>query len=82
MLHLLTKTCCCCCLPPALQDNLVPVPHVDAMVRYEVPSARIMHHPSMHHADFLFSPSWQDLILSHVAEVGCVLQGLALCCCC
>jgi hypothetical protein len=52
------------------------------MVRYEVPSARIMHHPSMHHADFLFSPSWQDLILSHVAEVGCALQGLALCCCC
>jgi hypothetical protein len=52
-----------------LQDDLVPVPHVDAMVRYEVPSARIMHHPSMRHADFLFSPSWQDQILSHVAEV-------------
>jgi hypothetical protein len=44
------------------------------MVRYEVPSARIMHHPSMHHADFLFSPSWQDQILNHVAEVRVVCQ--------
>lgn len=48
----------------------MPVQHVAAMLTHDVPAARIMHHPTMHHADFLFSPAWQDTILSHVAEVG------------
>jgi hypothetical protein len=65
--------CCCCNSSPAYlinpQDDLVPVQHVDAMLRHDVPSARIMHNAAMAHADFLFSPSWQDNILSHVAEV-------------
>jgi hypothetical protein len=59
-----------CALPLCLQDDLVPVPHVDAMLCHDVPSACIMHHPAMAHADFLFSPDWQDQIISHVAEVG------------
>ncbi|WIA17545.1 hypothetical protein OEZ85_014374 [Tetradesmus obliquus] len=51
------------------KDDLVPVQHVAAMLTHDVPAARIMHHPTMHHADFLFSPAWQDTILSHVAEM-------------
>lgn len=54
---------------PLLQDDLVPVPHVDHMVRHET-NARIMFNPNMAHADFLFSPATQDKILAQFAEVS------------
>lgn len=74
-----SHSCCCACLCVcqriclpgwlAVQDDLVPVRHVEHMVRHET-NARIMLNPKMHHADFLFSPATQDKILMEFAEVG------------
>eukprot|EP00878_Enallax_costatus_P021001 GHUV01022218.1.p1 GENE.GHUV01022218.1~~GHUV01022218.1.p1 ORF type:complete len:363 (+),score=23.66 GHUV01022218.1:408-1496(+) len=50
------------------QDDLVPVAHVDAMLRHET-NAVVMCNPRMSHADFLFSPSWQEKILAEVAQI-------------
>lgn len=57
----------------AAQDDLVPVRQVYTMLREET-SARILYHPGMVHADFLFSPSWQNRVLCEMAEV----RGVAL----
>ena len=51
-----------------MQDDLVPVRHVDHMVRHET-NAHLMVNPGMRHADFLFSPQTQDKILEQFAEV-------------
>jgi hypothetical protein len=52
----------------AAQDDLVPVRHVEHMVKHET-TARVMLNRKFHHADFLFSPSTQDRILAEFAEV-------------
>lgn len=67
--HLITCMFVRYIVEPLLQDDLVPVPHVDHMVRHET-NARIMFNPNMAHADFLFSPATQDKILAQFAEVS------------
>jgi hypothetical protein len=55
-------------LVAAVQDDLVPVKVVDAMLRHET-SARVLHQPNLGHADFLLYPSWQDEILTQLSQV-------------
>lgn len=62
-----------------LQDDLVPVRHVEHMVRHET-TARVVINRNMHHADFLFSPSTQDRILAEFAEVRRLNACAALSC--
>jgi hypothetical protein len=58
---------------------LVPVRHVEHMVRHET-NARVQLNPKMHHADFLFSPATQERILAEFAEVRGCLVCMHACC--
>jgi hypothetical protein len=51
------------------KDDLVPVPHVEAMLRTET-KARVLVKPGYKHADFLFDTAWQDTIVAATLKVG------------
>lgn len=55
------------------QDDLVPVPHVEAMLRHET-KARVLVKEGYKHADFLFDGAWQDTIVDATLKVRGVPQ--------
>lgn len=61
------------------RDELVPVKHVEQMVKNQS-QATLMLHPKHSHASIVFDPAWQDEVVCELVEVRLWLTMRGCCC--